>query len=61
MYKKPICEPRCPERKAGCHAECEKFKKWRAGVDEDKKQRFAAKKLEKVIEDIRSANKERRE
>lgn len=61
MYRKPVCEPKCPERRPGCHGTCPDFKKWRNGLDEDKEKRAKAIKLEKDIQNIRSANKERRE
>lgn len=36
MIPKPKYSPcyKCQERHPGCHGECEKYKKWKQGVDE---------------------------
>ena len=59
LYRKPICEPKCPERRPGCHGTCPEFKKWRNGLDEDKEKRAKVIKIQKDIDLIRAANKER--
>lgn len=52
MYKKPICEPRCPERKPGCHATCERFKKWRYELLQDKDKEIAGKDKERRLNQV---------
>lgn len=31
----PPCPPECPERKAGCHSNCERYKAYRKKADEN--------------------------
>lgn len=52
MYKKPICEPQCPERRAGCHATCERYKEWRYQLLQDKDREIAGKNKERRLDQV---------
>ena len=42
-FIKPPCPPECPDRQAGCQGKCEKYKAYRARLDEDARLRNEAK------------------
>ena len=52
MYKKPICEPHCPERRAGCHASCKRFKEWRYELLQEKDREIAEKDKERRLDQV---------
>lgn len=64
MKKNAPCFPECSDRASGCHAQCQRYKEWRAEMDvikahidsEKAKKRDYNEYLEKVI-DRRSKKK----
>lgn len=59
MYKKPICEPDCPERHPGCHGKCKRFKDWKCEFYKEKTKHLTDKKNQKAIDGVLSKNKEK--
>ena len=59
MYKKPICDPKCPERHPGCHGSCNRFKDWKCEYYRDKTKQFKAKRKQRDIDGVLSKNKEK--
>lgn len=46
----------CEERRPGCHAECEKYKTWRAAFDADKAEAIKAQEKDVLLNDFTVSN-----
>lgn len=47
--RQPPCKPDCPDRRAGCHAECEKYKAYHAENERDKARKAEQQKKASVM------------
>ena len=43
----------CPDRAVGCRIDCEKYKVFRAGLDDRKKQQRKARDKDRIVEDFK--------
>jgi len=60
MIKNP-CDPKCAERSAVCHAECEKYKAYRAALDKQSGKIYKKKRMTIITDEITwNQNKKRK-